>query len=159
TPRGICKIAFGEDGEALQAELRAEFPEGEHLAGDAELEQLAALVLAVIDQGKLPQGIPLDLMGTAFQRRVWRALQEVPPGSTVSYAELAERIGAKGAARAVGHACGSNRVAVCVPCHRVLRGDGSVGGYRWGLGRKREILDREQEKAHPPDEPAEVTER
>ncbi len=156
TPRGVCAISFGDDPAVLHHELLAQYPGAQHLAADSDLEQLAELVLAVIDQGAPPDAVPLDLWGTTFQLRVWRALQQIPRGTTLSYAQLAERIGAPQAARAVGSACGSNRIAVAVPCHRALRGDGSLGGYRWGLSRKQALLERERRTPAHADEPAEA---
>ena len=112
-------------------------------ASDARVQQ----AIALIDGAPLAGELPLELIGTAFQQRVWRALRGIPSGETTTYAELAERIGAPGAARAVGTACGQNPVAVAVPCHRVVRHDGSLGGYRWGLARKRVLMAREQRRA------------
>lgn len=144
TERGVCAVAFADEPAALQQELRQRFPEARVEPADDRLDRLAAAVVAVVDGGVGSGDIPLDLLGTAFQQRVWRALRDIPRGTTVSYAELARRIGAPGAVRAVGTACGANPVAVVVPCHRVLRGDGALGGYRWGLARKKALLARER---------------
>ena len=146
TERGVAAIAFGDDPERLRADLRARFPRAT-IADDEDraLDPVAERVVAMIDRPDVAPDLPLDLIGTAFQQKVWRALREIPPGTTVSYGELARRIDAPRAVRAVGTACGQNPVAVAVPCNRVLREDGSLGGYRWGLERKRKLLAREQE--------------
>jgi AraC family transcriptional regulator of adaptative response/methylated-DNA-[protein]-cysteine methyltransferase len=149
TARGVCAIAFGEAEGPLLADLRRRFPRAAVLAGGDPA--LVERVVAMIDGGEVAADLPLDLVGTAFQRRVWRALREVPRGGTVSYGELAARIGAPRAVRAVGMACGANPVAVAVPCHRVVRGDGSIGGYRWGLARKKTLLARERAAQEQPD--------
>ncbi len=143
TSRGVCAIAFGDDAESLDAGLRQRFPRAVVRSADDALRACAAQIVDMIDGAKVPIGFPLDLMGTAFQQRVWRALRAIPRGSTSTYAEIAARIGAPRAMRAVGTACGRNPVAVAVPCHRVVRGDGSLGGYRWGLDRKQALLARE----------------
>ena len=145
TERGICMVELGEDAEALQAKLRDEFPRARLQRVDAGRDEfLAPRVRAVADAlaGNEVQ-VPLALVGTAFQKRVWDALMKIPRGQTRSYAELAASLGAPRAARAVASACAHNRVAVVVPCHRVIRGDGSLGGYRWGLDMKRGLLARE----------------
>lgn len=149
TPRGVCAVTFGDDADALWAALRRRFPRAlvRQGARDAGLKRLADRVLDLTDADGGLADIPLDLMGTAFQRRVWRALRDVPPGQTATYAEIACRIGAPRAVRAVGTACGANPVAVAVPCHRVVRGDGTLGGYRWGLERKKALLARERVKS------------
>jgi len=139
TPRGVCAVAFGDDDQALLGELRERFPGAALTGGDPALAGLVAEVARTVDTGAAT-AIPLDLVGTAFQQRVWRALRDIPAGATVTYAELARRIGAPRAVRAVGTACGQNPTAVLVPCHRVVREDGGLGGYRWGLARKRALL-------------------
>lgn len=146
TSRGVCLIAFGDTKAELDVALRERFPESELQPSDAELEQLADRVVAMIDRSELAPDLPLDLVGTAFQQRVWRALREIPRGETRSYSEIAKRVGSPAAVRAVGSACGKNPVAVVVPCHRVVREDGELGGYRWGLDRKRALLERERAK-------------
>jgi AraC family transcriptional regulator of adaptative response/methylated-DNA-[protein]-cysteine methyltransferase len=146
TARGICAVTLGDDGAALTADLRARFPRARVLPPDRALEALAEAVVALIDGAGVSAELPLDLVGTAFQQKVWRALRDIPPGSTTSYAELARRIGSPRAVRAVGTACGANPIAVAVPCHRVVRGDGALGGYRWGLARKKALLARERAK-------------
>ena len=144
TAQGICAIDFGDTIEALKENLRRRFPKAEVQGSDPGFTAMVAKVLAVLEEphrGRLD--LPLDVQGTAFQRRVWLALQEIPPGDTVSYTDVASRIGKPTAARAVARACASNPVAVAIPCHRVLRGNGQLGGYRWGLDRKRVLLERE----------------
>lgn len=142
TQRGVCWVALGSDRSALERELIEHFARASSVAADRRVRALARQVASWIDAGQGPE-LPLDLLGTSFQLRVWKALRDTPPGSTLSYGELAEKLGMPGAARAVGKACGDNTVAVLVPCHRVLRKDGSLGGYRWGLERKRALLERE----------------
>jgi AraC family transcriptional regulator of adaptative response/methylated-DNA-[protein]-cysteine methyltransferase len=148
TTRGVCAISFADGPQHLERGLRQRFPRATVLPGDDDLQRLATAVVALIDGAGIPAGtdIPLDLVGTAFQQRVWRALRDIPAGTTTTYAELARRIGAPRAVRAVGTACGANPVAVAVPCHRVIRGDGALGGYRWGLERKKALLARERSK-------------
>jgi len=109
----------------------------------AEFEQLISQVVGFIEAPSIGLNLPLDVRGTAFQERVWQALREIPPGATVSYTQIAERIGAPKAVRAVAQACGANHIAVAIPCHRVVRRDGDIAGYRWGVDRKRELLRRE----------------
>ena len=142
--RGVCAIALGDDPEALVRELQDQFPNARLLGGDAAYERCVAQVVGFIEAPALGLELPLDVRGTAFQARVWRALRDIPAGSTLSYSELAERIGAPRAVRAVAQACAANRIAVAIPCHRVVRQRGEVGGYRWGVARKRELLRREQ---------------
>lgn len=140
--RGICAVALGNEPEALQTELRREFPRARlHQVDAGRDEFLAPRVQAVAEamQG-LPSQLPLELIGTAFQQRVWQALMRIPRGQTRSYSEIAQQLGQPRAARAVARACAQNRLAVLVPCHRVVRGDGSLGGYRWGLPRKQQLL-------------------
>jgi AraC family transcriptional regulator of adaptative response/methylated-DNA-[protein]-cysteine methyltransferase len=155
TARGICMIELGEDA-ALIRRLREEFPQAQLQQVDAGRDEfLAPRVRAVAEAlaGGRAQ-VPVDLIGTAFQKRVWDALMRIPPGQTRSYAELAATVGAPRAARAVASACAGNRVAIVVPCHRVIRGDGSPGGYRWGLDLKRRLLAREaRNDGVPPDAP------
>jgi AraC family transcriptional regulator of adaptative response/methylated-DNA-[protein]-cysteine methyltransferase len=142
TERGVCAVAFADRPEGLEPELRQRFPRARIEPADSTLEGLTAAVVTAVDTGQ-PLDVPLELLGTAFQQRVWRALRDIPRGATTTYAELARRIGAPRAVRAVGTACGANPVAPLVPCHRVLRGDGGLGGYRWGLARKKALLARE----------------
>lgn len=140
TDRGLCWVSLGDDAAVLRRELDATV-RGSSPAG-ADPGWLAAVV-AAIEDGR-PAAVPLDLRGTAFQRRVWAALADIPPGETRTYAELASLLGAPRATRAVGRACASNPVAVLVPCHRVLRADGALSGYRWGPARKAALLARER---------------
>lgn len=145
TERGVSAIAFGDDPDALRAELRERFPRARIDEDDeGALEPLLLRVLAMIERPELASELPLDLIGTAFQQKVWRALRAIPAGTTITYGELARRVDAPRAVRAVGTACGRNPVAVAVPCHRVVRDDGSLAGYRWGLARKRTLIDRER---------------
>jgi AraC family transcriptional regulator, regulatory protein of adaptative response / methylated-DNA-[protein]-cysteine methyltransferase len=146
TSRGVCAITFGDTPESLLAELRVRFPRAVVRSADEALEALAARVIALIDVAGVASSIPLDLMGTAFQQKVWRELRAIPRGQTLTYSEIAKRIGAPRAVRAVGSACGKNPVAVVVPCHRVVRGDGALGGYRWGLDRKKRLLAQERSR-------------
>ena len=145
TDKGICRLAFGE-ADGGEADLRARFPKADIRPGGKEMETLARQAVAAVAAPERPHALPLDVGGTAFQQAVWRELSRVPPGETVSYAALAARAGKPGAARAAGTACGVNPVAVLVPCHRARRGDGSAGGYAWGLQRKAALLAREDKK-------------
>lgn len=141
--RGICSILLGDDPDALARDLQDRFPEAELIGGDAGFEQLVASVVGFVEAPALGLNLPLDIRGTVFQQRVWQALRAIPPGSTASYAEIAARIGAPQSARAVARACGANALAVAIPCHRVVRASGALSGYRWGVERKRALLDRE----------------
>ena len=145
TARGLCWVALGDDAAALETEMRARFSRAELLQADAAFGALLAGVVRMVEAPATAAALPLDVRGTAFQVRVWRALRAIPAGVTVSYAMLAERIGVPGAARAVARACATNDVAVVVPCHRVVRGSGDLAGYRWGIERKRALLARERE--------------
>ncbi|MEX2179102.1 MAG: bifunctional DNA-binding transcriptional regulator/O6-methylguanine-DNA methyltransferase Ada [Gemmatimonadaceae bacterium] len=145
TERGVCSVAFGDSDRELERAFRADFPEAEiHAAGPALHEWIAAIVASLDGQGSAAS-VPLDARGTAFQWRVWNALQRIPRGTTLSYSQLADRIGQPSAARAVARACATNPVALVIPCHRIVREDGSLGGYRWGLERKQQLLDAEQQ--------------
>jgi len=141
--RGICAILLGDDPDALVRNLQDQFPKAQFVGGDAGFEALIAQVVGFIEAPSIGLNLPLDVRGTAFQERVWQALRDIPPGVTVSYAEIAQRIGAPKATRAVAQACGANHIAVAIPCHRVVRQDGDISGYRWGVDRKRELLRRE----------------
>lgn len=141
--RGICAILLGDDPQTLLDQLQDQFPKAQLIGGDAGYEQLVAEVVGFVEQPALGLDLPLDVQGTAFQERVWQALREVPAGCRVSYSQVAERIGAPKAVRAVALACAANRIAVAIPCHRVVRRDGDISGYRWGVERKRQLLDRE----------------
>ena len=140
---GICSILLGDDPERLIAELQSRFPHAEIAGGDPEFDRLVSSVVGFVEAPRIGLNLPLDVRGTAFQQRVWDALSSIPPGATVSYSELARRIGAPGSARAVAQACAANQVAVAIPCHRVVRTGGDISGYRWGVARKRALLDRE----------------
>lgn len=143
--RGICAILLDDDPERLVRTLQDQFPKAEIIGGDVGFEQLIAQVVGFIEAPAKGLNLPLDVRGTAFQERVWQALREIPPGTTVSYGKIAERIGAPKSVRAVAQACGANHIAVAIPCHRVVRRDGDMGGYRWGVERKRKLLRREAE--------------
>ncbi|MFG6282506.1 methylated-DNA--[protein]-cysteine S-methyltransferase [Sphingomonas sp. S6] len=140
TDTGLCRIAFDEDADALAAH----FPQATIVPGDAALATLAAEVVALVEAPGRDAGLPVDVQGTAFQEAVWQALRTIPAGETRSYAQLAAAAGRPGATRAAGTACGRNPLAVLVPCHRVTRGDGAMGGYAWGVERKRALLARER---------------
>ena len=142
--RGVCAISIGEDPDALARELQDRFSRARLVGGDAEFERLVARVVGFVEAPRLGLDLPLDVRGTAFQKRVWQALRRIPAGKTVSYTELAKRIGAPGSVRAVAGACAANLLAVAIPCHRVVRSDGAISGYRWGVERKRALLDREK---------------
>ena len=142
--RGICAISLGDDPDALVRELQVRFPNATLIGGDAEFERWVAKVVGVVEAPRVGLDLPLDVRGTAFQQRVWQALRDIPAGETVSYRELAERIGAPAAVRAVAGACAANTLAVAIPCHRVVRNDGALSGYRWGVERKRALLERER---------------
>jgi AraC family transcriptional regulator of adaptative response/methylated-DNA-[protein]-cysteine methyltransferase len=144
TDVGICAILLGDDPDALGRDLQDRFPTAELVGGDAGFEGLVAKVIGFVEAPRLGLDLPLDIAGTAFQRRVWQALREIPPGATASYAEIAARLGAPAAARAVARACAANAIAVAIPCHRVVRNDGALSGYRWGVERKRALLAREK---------------
>lgn len=143
TRKGICAVFMGDNPDALATDLQHRFPNAGITGGDAEFDLLVARVIGFVEAPQLGWDMPLDLRGTAFQQRVWQALREIPAGSTDSYTGIADRIGLPKAVRAVAGACAANPVAVAVPCHRVVRVDGGLSGYRWGVERKRALLDRE----------------
>lgn len=143
TAKGVCAIMLGDAPEPLVAALEDRFPKARLVGGDADFEMLVAQVVGLIEAPGQPSTLPLDLRGTAFQQQVWRALTAIPPGITVSYAEIARRIGAPKAVRAVAQACAANPAAIAVPCHRVVRSDGALSGYAWGIERKQELIRRE----------------
>lgn len=143
TDKGVCAILLGDDPEGLVRDLQDRFDRAELIGGDEAFEGLVARVVGLVEQPRLGHDLPLDVRGTAFQQRVWQALQEIPAGETASYADIAGRIGKPSAVRAVAQACGANALAVAIPCHRVVRNDGALSGYRWGVERKRTLLDRE----------------
>ena len=140
TPKGVCAILLGDDAEVLVRDLQNRFPNATLLGADPDYEATVAAVVGFVDAPRLGLDLPLDLQGTAFQERVWQALRAIPAGETASYTEIAGRIGAPKAVRAVAQACAANPIAVAVPCHRILRHDGAVSGYRWGVDRKRALL-------------------
>jgi AraC family transcriptional regulator, regulatory protein of adaptative response / methylated-DNA-[protein]-cysteine methyltransferase len=141
--KGVCAIMLGNDPDALVKDLQNRFPKARLIGGDRNFEALIAKVVGFIEGPRIGLDLPLDVRGTAFQQRVWQALREIPAGSTASYSEIAERIGLPRAVRAVAKACASNNIAVAIPCHRILRTDKSLAGYRWGVERKRALLKRE----------------
>jgi AraC family transcriptional regulator of adaptative response/methylated-DNA-[protein]-cysteine methyltransferase len=140
---GICAILLGDEPDELVRDLQDRFPEADLIGGDPEFEQWMAQVVGFVEAPAVGLDLPLDVRGTAFQRRVWQALREVPSGTTTSYSRIAERIGAPKSVRAVAQACAANNLAVAIPCHRIVRTDGGLAGYRWGIERKRALLDRE----------------
>ncbi len=142
--RGVCAILLGDEPEALRRELQARFPAAQPSGGEAALEQLVARVAAFVEAPQLGLDLPLDIRGTAFQQRVWAVLRQIPPGSRLSYSEVARLAGVPQAVRAVARACAANALALAIPCHRVVRQDGGLSGYRWGVERKRALLGREQ---------------
>lgn len=141
--RGVCAIALGDDADALARELQDRFPNARLIGDDAAFDALVAQVVGFVEAPALGLDLPLDVRGTAFQQRVWQALRELPAGTTASYADVAARIGAPTAVRAVAQACGANPLAVAIPCHRVVRTDGALSGYRWGVARKQALIARE----------------
>jgi AraC family transcriptional regulator, regulatory protein of adaptative response / methylated-DNA-[protein]-cysteine methyltransferase len=143
TDKGVCAIMLGDDPDALVRDLQDRFPRAELKGGDAEFERMVAEVVGLVEAPGQRLDLPLDIRGTAFQQRVWAALQAIPPGKTATYAEIARAIGQPTAVRAVAQACGANPLAIAIPCHRVVRSDGDISGYRWGVERKRKLIDRE----------------
>jgi AraC family transcriptional regulator of adaptative response/methylated-DNA-[protein]-cysteine methyltransferase len=141
--RGVCAILLGDDPDALARDLQDKFPRATLIGGDAGFEERVAKVVGFVEAPGLGLDLPLDVQGTAFQQRVWQALREIPAGMTASYTEIAGRIGSPKSVRAVAHACAMNTLAVAIPCHRVVRNDGGLSGYRWGVERKRALLQRE----------------
>jgi AraC family transcriptional regulator of adaptative response/methylated-DNA-[protein]-cysteine methyltransferase len=141
--QGICAIFLGDDPAALVEDLQQRFPKARLIPGGTEFRPLLKTVVEFVEAPGLGLDLPLDARGTVFQQRVWRALRAIPAGQTASYTEIASRIGAPAAARAVAQACGSNPLAIAIPCHRVVRRDGALSGYRWGIERKRALLTRE----------------
>ncbi len=143
---GICAILLGDSPALLVQQLQDKFPQAELIGGDAEFEQWFAQVVGLVEAPKLGLDLPLDIRGTAFQQRVWQALREIPAGETASYADIATKIGSPKAVRAVAGACAANILAVAIPCHRVIRQDGALSGYRWGVERKKYLLEKESQK-------------
>jgi AraC family transcriptional regulator of adaptative response/methylated-DNA-[protein]-cysteine methyltransferase len=146
TQQGICAILLGDDPELLVRDLQDRFPKAQIIGADGEFERMVALVVGFVEAPRIGLDLPLDVRGTAFQQRVWAALRAIPAGETVSYTELAQRIGSPSAVRAVAGACAANPVAVAIPCHRVVRNDGGLSGYRWGIERKQTLIAREKEQ-------------
>jgi AraC family transcriptional regulator of adaptative response/methylated-DNA-[protein]-cysteine methyltransferase len=146
TDKGVCSIALGDDPEVLVRDLQDRFPKAALAGGDAAFERWVVKAVSLVEAPALGLDLPLDVRGTVFQQRVWQALRGIPAGSTTTYAEIARRIGAPSAVRAVAGACAANPVAVAIPCHRVVRTDGSLSGYRWGIERKRALLARESKR-------------
>jgi AraC family transcriptional regulator, regulatory protein of adaptative response / methylated-DNA-[protein]-cysteine methyltransferase len=143
TERGVCSISLGDDPEALCHELERRFPRARLVGGDGAFEALVARVVGLVEDPRSKVDLPLDIRGTAFQERVWQALTKIPIGKTTTYSELARSLGSPASVRAVARACAQNPLAVAIPCHRVVRKDGDLAGYRWGIERKRELIVRE----------------
>jgi AraC family transcriptional regulator of adaptative response/methylated-DNA-[protein]-cysteine methyltransferase len=141
--KGVAAILLGDDPDHLVRDLQDRFPKARLIGADRDYEGLVVQVVGLVEAPGVGLDLPLDIRGTAFQQRVWQALREIPAGMTVSYTEIAHRIGSPKAVRAVGSACGANRLAVAIPCHRVVRTDGALTGYAWGIERKRMLIDRE----------------
>jgi AraC family transcriptional regulator, regulatory protein of adaptative response / methylated-DNA-[protein]-cysteine methyltransferase len=141
--RGLCAILLGDDPDELACDLQDRFPRANLVGGDAEFEQLVAKVVGFVEAPGLGLDLPLDVRGTAFQQHVWQALREIPAGETVSYTDIANRIGSPGSAKEVAEACAANTLAVAIPCHRVVKKDGALSGYRWGVNRKHALLKKE----------------
>jgi len=141
--KGVAAILLGEDPDTLVRELQDRFPNASLISADRDYETLVARVIGLVETPRSPHDLPLDVRGTVFQQRVWQALQQIPAGKKVTYAEVARRIGLPKAVRAVAGACAANNLAVAIPCHRVVRTDGSLSGYAWGVERKRVLIERE----------------
>jgi AraC family transcriptional regulator, regulatory protein of adaptative response / methylated-DNA-[protein]-cysteine methyltransferase len=141
--KGVCAILLGDDPDALARDLQDRFARANLIGADAEFEELVAKIVGFVETPAVGLDLPLDVRGTAFQQRVWQALRKIPVGSTASYSDIAQRIGAPKSVRAVAQACAANTIAVAIPCHRVVRNDGALCGYRWGVERKRALLERE----------------
>jgi AraC family transcriptional regulator of adaptative response/methylated-DNA-[protein]-cysteine methyltransferase len=149
TPQGVCAILLGDDPETLVRDLQDRFPHTSLVGGDADYERLVARVIGFVESPATGLDLPLDIRGTVFQQRVWQALRAIPAGATASYAEIAAGLGVPQSVRAVAGAIAANPLAVAVPCHRVIRTDGSLSGYRWGVERKRALLEREAAEREP----------
>jgi AraC family transcriptional regulator, regulatory protein of adaptative response / methylated-DNA-[protein]-cysteine methyltransferase len=141
--KGVCAIFLGDDPNALVRDLEDRFPKARLVGGNEAFESTVARVIGLIEMPKTGLDLPLDVRGTAFQQKIWQALRDIPAGSTVSYRDIAARVGAPKAVRAIAQACGANALAVAIPCHRVVRYDGGLSGYRWGVQRKAALLKRE----------------
>jgi AraC family transcriptional regulator of adaptative response/methylated-DNA-[protein]-cysteine methyltransferase len=140
---GVCAILLADDADQLVRDLQDRFPRAQLIGGDSDFEQWVAKVVGFVEAPAVGLDLPLDVRGTAFQQRVWQALRKIPAGTTASYSDIARRIGAPKSVRAVAQACAANAIAVAIPCHRVVRTDGALSGYRWGVERKRALLARE----------------
>jgi AraC family transcriptional regulator of adaptative response/methylated-DNA-[protein]-cysteine methyltransferase len=143
SPKGVCAILLGDDPDRLVRELQDRFPRATLVGGDAAFERTVARIVGFVEQPSRGLDLPLDIRGTAFQQRVWQALRKIPAGSTASYTEIARRLGMPTGARAVAQACGANALAVAIPCHRVVSRDGAMSGYRWGVERKKKLIEKE----------------
>jgi AraC family transcriptional regulator of adaptative response/methylated-DNA-[protein]-cysteine methyltransferase len=141
--KGVAAILMSDDPDALLRDLQDRFPRARLIGGDPDYERLVAQVVGFVEAPQIGLDLPLDIRGTAFQQRVWQALREIPSGRTASYAEIARKIGAPKAVRAVAGACAANNLAVAIPCHRVVRNDRALSGYAWGVDRKRALIERE----------------
>ena len=141
--KGVASILIGDDPEALVRSLQDQFPRATLIGGNEDYESLVAQVVGFVESPGIGLDLPLDVRGTAFQQRVWQALREIPPGQTASYREIARKMGSPRSIRAVAGACAANAIAVAIPCHRVVRSDGELSGYRWGIERKRALIERE----------------
>jgi AraC family transcriptional regulator of adaptative response/methylated-DNA-[protein]-cysteine methyltransferase len=139
----VCAVLIGDDPLSLVNDLQDQFPKANLIGNESGYEDLVAKVVGLIEKPGVGLDLPLDIRGTVFQQRVWKALQQIPVGSTASYAEIAKLIGIPRAVRAVAQACAANSLAVAIPCHRVIRNDGGLSGYRWGVERKHALLERE----------------
>ena len=142
--KGVCAILMGDNPEKLLQDLQDRFTRARLVGGDAKFEKLVAKVVGLVERPRKDLDLPLDIRGTAFQQRVWKALTAIPAGKTASYAEIARKIGKPSAVRAVAQACAANSLAIAIPCHRVVKTDGGLSGYRWGVARKQELLAREE---------------
>lgn len=145
--KGVCAIFLGDDPDVLTQKLQDRFPNAQLVGGDSDFEGVVAQVVGFVESPALGLDLPLDIRGTAFQARVWQVLRQIPPGTTCTYTDIAAQIGSPASVRAVAGACGANLIAVAIPCHRVVRRDGGLSGYRWGVERKRALLDREKQPA------------
>jgi len=141
--KGVTAILLGDDPEALVHDLEDRFPNAKLIGGDSDFDDIVAKAVGLVEAPGTGLDLPLDIRGTAFQHRVWQALREIPPGTTATYTEIAKRIGMPKAVRVAAAACAANKIAVAIPCHRVVRNDGSLSGYRWGVERKRALIQRE----------------
>lgn len=154
TSRGLCMIALGNERENLEKRVRDRFPSAALEETEVAFSAMVRQVVQLIGSPQRPWDLPLDIHGTAFQRKVWNALRRIPVGDTATYTEIAEAIGQPNASRAVARACATNPLAIAIPCHRVVRKDGSLSGYRWGIERKRQLLEEERQHTEQCDPPA-----